>query len=188
MSITTIMEGAGEMIIFAKRTGLPDEINKIEIHDDNIDESIEYINENKVEAAEIITGNINFLDKCPSLKYINILPSALSPKLFDYSPLYLVPQIVSLGCETSYVYNNKDKAGHGFIDYSRIKGLKYLACRFNKYEIGASKVSGLQGIMALNWPNEDLINFSASNSILLLQLGFGRMQNLKGINDYASFL
>ncbi|MBO4770740.1 MAG: hypothetical protein J5563_08175 [Clostridia bacterium] len=176
------------MIIFAKHTGFPDEINTIEIHDDNIDESIDYINDNKIEAAQIITGNIYFLDKCPSLKYLNILPSVLSPKLFDYSPLYRVPNIISLSCGTSYVYNNKDKAGHGFIDYSRIKGLRYLTCAFNKYEIGASKVSGLQGITAFNWPNEDLINFSASNSILLLQLGFGRMQNLKGINDCAPSL
>ena len=70
------MENGGKMILFEKIPGFPDGIKTIKIFDDNIDESIEYINDNKIESAKTSSRQIE-----KQLKDVEELPENDSVKL-----------------------------------------------------------------------------------------------------------
>jgi len=68
----------------------------------NLEEQIELINREKIEKAMIIAENIDFIKKCPTLKYLRIIPAENAGDGFDYSPLYEMPEIKSIQCPTVY--------------------------------------------------------------------------------------
>ncbi|MBQ4102976.1 MAG: hypothetical protein IJC90_00790 [Clostridia bacterium] len=85
-------------------------------------EHIDYINENKIEKAFITADDLSFIELCPSLKYLWIVPSESAPSDFSYAPLYKMPEIRYLKCETTYQeFSGKLSTS---IDYSQITGLK----------------------------------------------------------------
>lgn len=90
----------------------------------SLEEHIEFINLHKVEKAMIIAEDISFITRCPTLKYLEIYPADSAYPNFDYSPLYEMPQILSLSCKTSY--GGRMINLHTNIDYSNIRGLKKL--------------------------------------------------------------
>ena len=90
----------------------------------SLDEHISLINKLGIEKARIIGTDISFITRCPSLKHLDIYPSQLTEGIFDYSPLYDLPQISQLCCQTQYGRKDELKTE---IDYSRIKGLKSVA-------------------------------------------------------------
>ena len=65
----------------------------------SLEEHIEYIHDNNIKKAIIVADDIQFLKRCPSLEYLMIFP-AIDAKDFDYSPLYELPNIKWLQCET----------------------------------------------------------------------------------------
>ena len=85
-------------------------------------EHIDFINETKVEKAFITADNLSFLELCPSLKYLKIVPSESAPDDFSYATLYKMPEIKYLSCETTYK-GIASKLSTS-IDYSQIMGLK----------------------------------------------------------------
>jgi hypothetical protein len=84
-------------------------------------EHIDFINETKIEKAFITADDLSFLEMCPSLKYLCIVPSKSASNTFSYAPLYKMPEIKYLRCETTYQGLSKKLSTS--IDYSQIKGL-----------------------------------------------------------------
>lgn len=89
----------------------------------SLDECIELINEYSLEHAIVIGTDISFITQCPSLKHLEIYPSSECADGFDYSPLYDMPEILSVHCRTVY---DRDERYSTIVDYSKIKGLKNL--------------------------------------------------------------
>ena len=93
-----------------------------------VEKYIEYINQNNIEKAEIILEDISFLKKCPTLKYLKIIPSSTA-KNFDFSPLYELNTIKSLHCIN--VYGDKEQYISD-IDFSKISGIENISLSVNK--------------------------------------------------------
>ncbi len=87
----------------------------------SLDEHIKLINQYQLEKAIIFAEDISFITRCPSLKYLHIVPADTSADQFDYSPLYDMPCIKSLTCSTAYGSPNQHL--HTTINYSKINGL-----------------------------------------------------------------
>ena len=106
-----------------------------------IQEYQEYINENGIEYANIVMPNLQILRACPTLKHLRICPSDDSAAGFDFTPLYEVPEIVSLNCQNQY--GNRQQY-IGKIDYSLIRGLKELHVHANRGALNYNKVGTLK--------------------------------------------
>lgn len=137
----------------------------------SLEEHIEYIRKNNVKKAIVVAENIQFLTQCPSLEYLMVLP-AITANEFDYSPIYAMPNIKWLQCETIYG-ENEDKVST--IDYSHFQGLKRLGVSGGKghlnvhaakevvslfFDFGFPNAKTLTGFI----PGEALENFSISQS------------------------
>lgn len=88
----------------------------------SLEKHIEFINKYNIEKAFITADDIRFIARCPSLKYLYIVPSDTAPEHFDYSPIYELPEIVYMDCATSY--GGAIEPHHTTIDYSKIKGVR----------------------------------------------------------------
>ena len=108
----------------------------------NLEEQIELINREKIEKAMIIAENIDFITKCPTLRYLRIIPAENAGDGFDYSPLYEMPEIKSLQCSTVY------GAGERFfteLDCERIIGLRDIHVTSRGYR-NYEKISTLKSL------------------------------------------
>ena len=86
----------------------------------SLKEHIEYIKSNNIKKAIVVADNIEFLKECPCLEYLRVFP-AVAANDFDYSPIYELPNIKWLQCETIYGTNEEKVCN---IDYSRFQKLK----------------------------------------------------------------
>ena len=80
----------------------------------SLDEQIDYIRKNNIKKAKIIAEDIGFLRQCPNLECLEIYP-AVTADDFNYSPIYELPNIKLLQCQTEYGY---DEEKNCTIDYS----------------------------------------------------------------------
>lgn len=85
----------------------------------SLEDHIAFIQENQIEDVIVVAESISFLPKCPSIRSVQIIP-AHSAVHFDYSPLYSMPQLRELNCQT--IYGPKDNL-EAQIDYSRFPAL-----------------------------------------------------------------
>ena len=106
----------------------------------SLEEHISYIQENQLKKAFIIAEDISFLRQCPSLERLQIIPP-FSASTFDYSPLYDMPNLKQLNCQT--VYGPKDNL-FADIDYSRISGLEHLNLSGKKGHHNYNSIKGLK--------------------------------------------
>lgn len=88
-----------------------------------LEEHIALVNEYQLEKAVVVANSLEFITRCPSLRFLNIYPSDCADANFDYSPLYQMPNVEYLRCETNYGTQQKLSTT---IDCSRISGLRYL--------------------------------------------------------------
>lgn len=98
----------------------------------SLDEHVEIINRYNIEKAVIICENIDFIIKCPSLKYLEIIPADTVTDDFDYSPLYKMPNLTHLRCRTTA--GLAETPLKTCIDYSKINGLKSLVVTGNGHK------------------------------------------------------
>lgn len=129
----------------------------------SLEEHIEYIQKNTVKKAIIAAEEIGFLDQCPSLEYLQIYPS-ITAENFDYSPVYTLPNLKYLSCETMYglraMYDVPEKVKVANLDYSRVQGVRHLV------------VSGAEG-------NQN-VNMAESVRTLYIGAGFPKADTLSG--------
>lgn len=152
----------------------------IRSYDRSIEEYTAYIREHNIEQAEIIMPDINFLKECPSLKHLNILPSCNAPQDFDFSPLYEMPEIKSLGCENTY---GSSRQYMSKIDYARINGLIDLSVDVNKGTLNYNRVKTLKSMKVGDFKgkNRDLTDLFCSPQLDTLEMIQCGIQSLNGI-------
>ncbi len=142
-----------------------------------LEEQIALINTYKLEKAVIATDCIDFITRCPTLKYIQIIPLDISKDGFDYSPLYEMPQIKMLSCLTEYGRFDTLKTT---IDYSKISGLEDIhvtgSGRRNYQTVGTLKSLGMSDYKQLDLT--DMFNSEVLDTLLMIQC---KIKSLKGI-------
>lgn len=146
----------------------------------DLEDYIDYINRNNIERAYIIWNSLDFIVRCPSLKYLRILPSAAANDNFDFSPLYEMPEICSLNCVTTYGETGQYT---GVIDYSQINGLRDLSLEFNRGALNVASITGLKSLSVGGFSSKtkDLNGLFCSKELDSLRLTQCRIHSLNGI-------
>lgn len=125
-------------------------------------EHIEYVQTHQLKKAIVIAEDIHFLTQCPSLEYLRIIP-AISVQEFDFSPLYEMPCIRWLNCDTMYGPHDQRVSQ---IDYSKIHGLQ---CLYAREKEGHQRIDAINGL-----------------KILYLSYGQPQSKTLRGVFDGAA--
>ena len=144
----------------------------------SLDKHIAYINKHQIDKAIIVSDNIEFILKCPTLKYIKIIPSDLSKEGFDYSPLYNMKQIKYLSCQTQYGLKQEKNTE---IDCSRISGLENIHINNSNFK-NYNKISTLKTLGITGYREKDLINLFNSDKIDTLHIMQSKIETLKGLD------
>lgn len=151
-----------------------------------LEEHIEYIQKNNIKKAIIAANDIHFLSHCPSLEYLHIIPSIYAND-FDYSPIYQLPNLKLLHCETMYglgaTYEVKEKVKVAHIDYSRFPGLKSLSVIGAK---GHQNVNMAESVEVLVFefgfpPSKTLSGFLPKENLKELSINASSIKSLEGI-------
>ena len=143
----------------------------------DFDEHIALINELKLEKAVIIASNIDFIEECPSLKHLKIIPSEDSGNGFDYSPLYNMPEIKSLWGATIY---GRNEEFFTTLDYSKIKGIEEFGINNSRY-LNYQNVTTLKSLALSNFKGQDLRNTFSSLELDTLSIIQCKVKSLEGI-------
>ena len=145
----------------------------------SLNEHIDAINEHNIKKAVIIGQNIDFITRCPTLKYLEIIPADTISGSFDYSPLYQMPKIEYLSCRTTY--GTHQKPIDTCIDYSKINGLKTLVIN-NKSHLNYQQIETLEHLYILNNKLVDLSNLGNLKNLIKLELFNCGLKTLKGVS------
>lgn len=150
--------------------GYPNSLHSLEEH-------IALINEFKIEKAVILAESLDFIELCPTLVHLRIIPAHSAGNKFDYSPLYKKPLVKSLGCLTKYgvkqCYNTT-------IECDKINGLEEIVVtnsNFKNYE----KIKTLKSIEFENFTESDLNNAFGSDILDTIYLCKCKIESLDGI-------
>jgi hypothetical protein len=108
----------------------------------SLEDHVKHIQEHNLKKAVVIAEDISFLKQCPSLEYLWIIP-ALETVEFDFSPVYSLPNLRWLQCETVFGPHNERFA---CIDYSQVQHIERLAISGNK---GHENIASLKKLKVL---------------------------------------
>ena len=142
-----------------------------------LDEHINFINQHKIEKALIITSDISFLEKCPTLQILRIIPANESRNSFSYQPLYSLPRIKGLQCST--VYGDREEFS-ATIDYSKIRDIESIAVSGNGH-INFHKIKTLKTLGISGYTECDLTNMYSSAELDTLMAIQCKISSLNGI-------
>ena len=145
----------------------------------SLQEHIEYIRNNNIKKVIVVAEDIHFLTQCPSIEYLMVLP-AITANEFDYSPIYKMPNIKWLQCETIYGAN-EDKVST--IDYSRFQGVKRLGVSGGKGHLNVHAAKEVVSmIFDFGFPNaKTLIGFISGETLENFSISQSPIQSLEGI-------
>ena len=145
----------------------------------SLDEHIRFIKENKIKKAIVVGEDIHFLRECPELEYIKVFP-AITAEQFDYSPLYEMPCIKWLSCETMY---GKDEEKVSNIDYKNFKTLTHLGIKGAKGHNNVNEAGNIISLwMDFGFPKEKTLkNVIPGKELKRLSINQSPIQSLEGI-------
>lgn len=145
-----------------------------------IENYVKIINQNKIEKAKIIFDDIRFMKECRSLRYINVYPSCQSSPDFDFSPLYDMPEILSLSCSARY----GDRGQYtSHIDYSKVKGLVALDVKVTNGMINYNRIYTLKSLSVSDFKRgADLTGLFCSEQLDTLRMIQCGVASLHGID------
>ena len=144
----------------------------------SLKEHIEYINNNDIKKAVVIAEDIGFLKQCLGLEELEIYP-AVNANKFDYSPLYELPNIKKLQCETMYGLEQEKVAS---IDYGRFANLNETRVINSKGHENIQKAKKITDLSCYEFPVSRTLDGVIPNSNLInLEIGLSRLQTLEGI-------
>lgn len=140
-----------------------------------------FIRENNIEQAEIITSDISFLNEFSKLKHLKIHPDRECGEIFDFSPLYQMPEVLSLSVQNVYGANSEFSS---VIDYARVNGLVDLFVQVNKKTKNFNKISSLKTlrISRFKGAKRDLTDLFCSSDLDTLEMIQCGITSLKGID------
>lgn len=154
----------------------------------SLEDHIELINRYKIEKAKIVAEDIGFITQCPSLKYLSIVPADTAPPNFDYSPLYDMPEVRSLVCQTRY--GGSTEQCSTTIDCARIRGLRKLAVHGKGY-LNFDRVESLEELFISEYKGlEHLKNLCASGllkKLTFLSCSFPTLDGIEAFPHLQSF-
>ena len=156
---------------------------QIEQGEHSIEDYIEYINKNKIEQARVIMPCVEFLNCCPSLKYLRI-EQLYVDKPLDFSPLYKMKVIKHLSCNNEVsIVNNKEIKKFNTIDYSKIKGLESLQVSQLPNHKNYTNISTLKSLSISAYLNNDknLKGMFSSKILDTLEMILCKEESLDGI-------
>ena len=140
-------------------------------------EHIEFINKHQIDKAVVIAEDISFLEQCPTIQHLNIIPSVTSGDNFDLSMLYNLSELLSLRCSTEY---GKFEKYISRIDYSRIHGLVDL-CVNAENNVTFQNIMTLKKLSVSQYRRRDLRELFRSKELDTLVLNSCGMHTLDGI-------
>lgn len=105
-----------------------------------LEEHIQYIQENQVEKVYVVAEDIAFLRQCPTITSLKIIP-AHSAATFDFSPLYDMPNLKELNCQTVYGHKDALKAD---VEYNHFPSLQCVYASGAKGHRNLESVKGLR--------------------------------------------
>lgn len=143
----------------------------------SLDDHIEFINQYGIDKAIVIAEDISFLNKCPSIKHLNVVPSIGCGDNFDFSPLYKHPAIRSLYCRTIYGKYDENELK---IDYSRISGLEDLTVHTVSNQ-EYRRIPTLKKLSISQYCGSDLKELFCSKDLDTLEMNSCKIRNLDGI-------
>ena len=144
------------------------------------EEHLDFINYHKIEKAMIIADDLQFITKCPSLKYLCIVPADSASSNFDYSPLYEMPNIYYLDCRTHYGGSREPLSTT--IDCSKIKNLRTLYVRGTGYE----NVSMVDTLEKLYISDCVISSIDCYPKLKMLELTSCKLNSLQGLEGLPS--
>lgn len=139
----------------------------------NLEEHIRFINQHQIEKAEIIAGDLEFLLRTNTLKYLII--DVNNNEKIDYSPLYFMSEIKLLiirnvDCEEIFIP----------VDLSKIKGLEAVWINGKGYQ-NYEKIEALRSLSVSDYKEDNLRELFSSKQLDSLQLLQCRIKTLDGI-------
>ena len=142
-------------------------------------EHIAFIRENDIKKAIVVAENIQFISECPTLEYLWVLP-AIGSNNFDYSPIYELPNIKWLRCDTTTGWDEEQVAS---VDYSRFQEVSRLSIHGYK---GHNNVALAQNVVSLifdfGYPNSnDLVGVLPIAKLRNLAVCQAPIKSLAGI-------
>ena len=145
----------------------------------SLSEQIDFVNRYKIEKAIVVTDNISFITKCPTLKYIDVIPMNGSGNGFDFSPLYNMPEIKSLCCRTRYGIREEFSSQ---VDYSQIRGLEKISIS-DKGHKNYNKIETLKTLGISDFNEADLTQLFVSKVLDTLCMIQCKTKTLNGIQQ-----
>lgn len=147
----------------------------------SLEEHIEIVNEYKLERAVLVAENISFILRCPTLKFLKVIPADDVGNGFDFSPLYDMPRIKKLTCLTEYA---ERQMFSGVVDYSKVKGLEELGVA-GKGHLNYSKIETLTSLSVSGAKSKagDLTDQFCSPILRDITIMQCNLQSLKGIEQ-----
>ena len=144
------------------------------------EEYVEFINKYHLEKAFIIADDISFLEHCPTLKYLKIVPSNTAGDDFDFSPLEKLPEVKFLNCETKYGFNFSNSSS---IDYSNIKGVEAIHL-VGEGHINSKILTTVKSCNISESPKKSLLDVISSTNLDYLILFQNKFKSLEGIEIF----
>ena len=147
-----------------------------------LQEHIQYIQENQFEKVYIVADDIAFLRQCPTITSLKIIP-AYSAAKFDYSPIYHMPNLKELNCQTVYGHKNALKAD---VDYSHFPSLQCVYASGAKGHRNLESVKGLRHLyLGQGQPASKLLTGFDFSELEKLDLCQSPIRSLNGIDQAA---
>lgn len=142
----------------------------------SINEYIQLVNNFQLEKAILIGNDLSFLESCPTLKHLMILPSMKEEISYKY--LYNHPELRSIVWKIDHLRNSafKDET-----DYSRIYGLVQLNAE-SKTNESFKNVTTLRSLSVYNQATSDLNGLFVSTELDTLKITQSGIKSLDGIN------
>ena len=154
---------------------------RLPVSDKSLEEHISFINQYKLECADILAEDISFITQCPSLKYLTVTPARTAPEGFDYSPLYQMPEIRKLRCSCSEYGPNFTKSTS--IDLARVQGLRDIGIRSQRY-LNYEKVPGLEVLELYEYKKHRDLYGLCTPSLKQLVMSQCSVKSLNGLEEY----
>lgn len=147
-----------------------------------LEEHIQYIQENQFEKAYVVADDIAFLRQCPTITSLKIIP-AYSAAKFDYSPLYDMPNLKELNCQTVYGHKDALKAD---VDYSHFPSLQCVYASGAKGHRNLESVKGLRHLyLGQGQPASKALTGFDFSELEKLDLCQSSIRSLNGIDQAA---
>lgn len=141
-------------------------------------EHIEYINKNKIDKAVIIAENIDFILSCPTLEYLEIIPSDTVTEPFDYSSLYSLPNLKWFRFSHSQCHSDENREQ---IDFGRLPNLDTLYLNAPEISDGLKELVKLKALNVSEYKG-DLSNLIFSKALEELDIVNCKIKTLDGIS------